>query len=263
MSSSPGLRHHAGVSDAANDPTDSTRTAWAVASHKYVREHEQHLEEARSVRLLPSEETVLAGLLPGADVVHPMSGNGLDDHAMVRLGARSVLGLDYTENAVRSAQARADELGVPCRYLRRTLPETGLPDASADLVYTGKGALPWIADLDAWVAEMRRILRRGGHLFVHDAHPLVPMWGWDPDGIEIRSDRSYFAPSHVNDSFPANGAVEHQRTLAEIVMAFTGDGLRLLHLAEHPDNFWAPGDVRPAAWGPLPNAVSVLVQRED
>ena len=242
---------------------ETTRRAWDEASAKHVREYQEHLEQARTWTLLPVEEELLRPLLDGAQVLHPQSGHGLDDHALIRLGARSVLGVDYSPTAVSAAQRRADELDVPCRYEVAELPESGLPGESADLVYTGKGALIWMADLDAWAAEMHRLLCPGGHLFVYEAHPLVPLWSWDPDEVRVRQDRSYFATSHVNDTFPARGATEHQVTLAELVMTVLGAGFELLHLAEHPDPFWRPdGDEPAAAWdGRLPNAFSLLARR--
>lgn len=242
---------------------ESTRRAWDAANRKHVDEDDRLREQARTARLLPFEEELLAPLLPGARVLHPQSGHGIDDHALVRLGAAQVLGLDYSPTAVAAAAGRARALGAPCIYAVAELPDTGHPGGTADLVYTGKGALIWMADLPAWAAEMHRLLRPGGHLFVYEAHPLVPLWSWDPDEPRVREDRSYFARSHVNDTFPARGAVEHQSTLAEVVMAVIGAGFRLLHLAEHPEPFWRPESGEPAAaWdGRLPNAYSLLAQR--
>jgi hypothetical protein len=74
-------------------------------------------------------------------------------------------------------------------------------------------------DIDAWARETTRLLRPGGHLFVYEGHPTVPLWTWDEDKPGIRDDRSYFAGSHVNDSFPAWGATEWQWTLGQIVTA--------------------------------------------
>lgn len=242
------------------DPT--TREAWELASHKHVREHAELLEEARTARLLPVEEELLAPLLPGADVLHPQSGHGIDDHGLLALGARGVLGLDYSPTAVAAAPRRADELSRPCCYEVDQLPRTAQADAVADLVYTGKGALIWMQDLDAWAREMHRLLRPGGHLFVYEAHPLVPLWAWDEDEVRVRADRGYFDASHINDTFPARGAVEHQRTLAQIVMTVQAAGFELLHLAEHPEPFWKPAGGAAAAWdGRLPNAMSLLARR--
>lgn len=241
---------------------DQTERAWAEASRKYVREQDELLEQARDYRLFPQEEAVLAEDVVGAAVVHPMSGHGLDDLALARLGAASVLGLDYSPAAVESAQQRADALGLPCRYRLTRLPATGLDDGVADLVYTGKGALIWVEDLPTFLAEMRRILRPGGAFYVYEAHPLVPLWTWEPEQIRVRDDRSYFAATHVNDTFPAGGAVEHQRTLAQVVTAVLEAGLAIEHLAEHPDPFWRPDGEQAAAWdGRVPNCFSLLARR--
>lgn len=240
---------------------EDTRAAWAQASTKYEREHDELLALARTTELLPVEVALLRDVLPDAEVVHPMSGHGLDDLAIARLGARSVLGLDYSAAAVRSAGRRAEALGLPCRYEQRTLPQSGLPDASADVVYTGKGALIWMPSLDDFLHEVRRVLRPGGVFFVYEAHPMHPLWTLDADEIRVRRDRGYFERSHVNDSFPANGAVEHQRTLAEVVMAVLGAEFRIEHLAEHPQPFWEPAPGA-AAWdGRVPNAFSLLGRR--
>ncbi|GAA4963747.1 class I SAM-dependent methyltransferase [Kineococcus glutinatus] len=252
-----------GPDDPADDPATRTRDAWERASHKHVREHDDLLAEARRVRLLPVEEELLAPVLAHRPhVLHPQSGHGLDDVALVRAGARSVLGLDYSRTAVTAAQRRADALAVPCRYVVAELPPLPVDDACADLVYTGKGALIWLPDLEAWAAEVARVLRPGGHLFVHEQHPMVPLWSWDEDEARIRPDRSYFARSHVNDTFPALGAVERQHTLAEIVVAVGRAGLQLLDLVEHPEPFWKPTGTRAEAWGGrLPNTVSLLARR--
>ena len=240
---------------------NKTQQAWESASQKHIHEYDELLDEAKSARLLPIEETLLRHIVAGADVVHPMSGHGIDDMALIHLGARSVTGVDYSPTAAAAAQRRADELGVDCTYVTATLPASGLAEDSADLIYTGKGALIWVEDLEAWLTEMRRLLRPGGHLFIYEAHPLTPLWSWDPDRVEVRNDRGYFARSHVNDSFPAGGAVEYQRTFAETIMAITGADFEILHLEEHPDPFWRPYGMDAAAWnGQVPNAFSLLAR---
>jgi SAM-dependent methyltransferase len=244
--------------------THANRHAWETASEKHVREYADLLATAADgSSLLPVERELLSGVLRQSPaVVHLQSGNGTDDVALVGAGARSVVGVDYSAVAAGAAQRRAAELGVACRYVVAALPGAPLAGASADLVYTGKGALIWMPDLARWAADVARLLRPGGHLFVYEGHPAVPLWTWDADEARVRADRSYFGRTFVNDSFPAHGAVEWQWTLGEIVTTVVGAGLEVLHLGEYPEPFWRMGGVTAAAWdGRLPNAFSLLARR--
>jgi SAM-dependent methyltransferase len=249
---------HGGVDDST---ILSNKTAWETASQKHIREYGELLAQAATGEsLIDTERTLLRDVLAGApEVVHLQSGHGLDDIALVYAGARSVVGVDYSEVAVAAAQRRAEELNVPCRYIAATVPRVPLPDSCADLVYTGKGALIWMPDLDKWAREVVRLLRPGGHLFIYEAHPAVPLWTWDSDYPRIRPDRSYFAASHVNDTFPGNGAVEWQWNLGQIITAAITAGMEILHVGEYAEPFWRAGGVAAAAWeGRLPNSFSLL-----
>ncbi|MEU6073866.1 class I SAM-dependent methyltransferase [Micromonospora sp. NPDC047074] len=244
--------------------TRANRRAWEAASQKHVREYQALLAEAAAgSSLVEAERDLLRDVLRRSpDVVHWQSGNGTDDVALVQAGAKSVVGVDYSEVAVRAAQRRANELGVACRYIVAALPGAPLADACADLVYTGKGALIWMPDLARWAQDIVRLLRPSGHLFIYEEHPAAPIWTWDADEPRIRPDRSYFARSHINDTFPAGGAVQWQRTLGEVVTTVAAAGLHILHLGEYADPFWRMGGVDAAAWaGRLPNSFALLARR--
>jgi len=247
-----------------NLTTRANQIAWNAASQKYVHEYDDFLAQAATgSSLLDKERSILRSVLDSApDVVHLQSGHGLEDVALVQAGARSVVGVDYSEVTVGAAQRRADELGVACRYIVAVVPEVPLDDACADLVYTGKGALIWMPDLANWAREIVRLLKPSGHLFIYEAHPAVPLWTWDTDHPRIRTDRSYFDRSHVNDTFPGNGAVEWQWNLGQIVSTLATAGMEILHLGEYAEPFWRAGDLKAAAWeGRLPNTFSLLARR--
>jgi SAM-dependent methyltransferase len=247
-----------------DDTTRANRAIWDRASEKYVREYDDLLAEvAEGTPLFPVERRLLGDILrAGPEVVHLQSGNAAEDVPLVRAGATSVVGVDFSGVAARSAQRRADDLGAPCRYVVARVPRVPLADGCADLVYTGKGALIWLPDLGDWAREVARLLRPSGHLFLYEGHPAVPLWTWDADRPRIRPDRSYFAGNHVNDTFPGDGAVEWQWTLGDVVTAVAGAGLRVVHLGEYPEPFWRAGGVTAAAWaGRLPNSFSLLAVR--
>jgi SAM-dependent methyltransferase len=241
------------------------RAVWEQASTKYVREYDELLAQARGGDLLfPRELELLRPLLIERPVVvHLQSGNGLDDIGLLQAGASQVIGVDYSAVAAGAAQRRAGELGVAGRYVVAEVPNVPVRDASADLVYTGKGALIWMRDIDEWARDVARVVRPGGHLFVYEGHPAVPLWSWDVDEPRVRADRSYFAREHVNDTFPGNGAREWQWTLGEIVTAVIRAGLQIRVLEEYAEPFWRPQDgTTAAAWdGRLPNAYALLAQR--
>jgi SAM-dependent methyltransferase len=247
------------------DPTTrANRIAWETASQKHVREYEDLLAQAvAGSSLIDTERHLLRGVLDRSpDVVHLQSGHGLEDVALVHAGAKSVVSVDYSAVAVGAAHRRAMEIGVACRYVVAALPEAPPANASADLVYTGKGALIWMCDLYAWARDIVRLLRPSGHLFVYEAHPAVPLWTWDTDEPRIRSDRSYFGRSHVNDTFPTNGAVEWQWTLGQIVTTVVAAGMEIQHLGEYPEPFWRADGIAASAWdGRLPNSFSLLAHR--
>ena len=115
-----------------DDATRENRRVWESASTKYVREYDETLAIAASgSSLLDVERTLLHDVLQTTPrVVHLQSGNGTDDIALIHAGARSVIGVDYSEVAVGVAQRRAIELGVPCRYVVAALPEAPLPAPS-------------------------------------------------------------------------------------------------------------------------------------
>ena len=240
------------------------RAAWEAASEKHIREYQGLLQQARvQSSLTECELDVLRPLLVSSPaVVHLQSGHGLDDVGLAAAGAQCVVGVDFSEVAVTAARRRARELAVPCQYVVAEVPGVPLRSECADLVYTGKGALIWMRDLAAWARDAARLLRPAGHLFIYEAHPAVPLWTWDEDEARIRPDRSYFGRCHVNDTFPARGAVEWQWTLGEIISAVISAELEVLHVAEQAEPFWRPQNVAAAAWrGQLPNSFTLLARR--
>jgi SAM-dependent methyltransferase len=247
------------------DPTAKANlAAWNAASQKHVREYDELLAEAvAGTSLIGLERDLLHPVLcRSPSVVHLQSGNGTDDVALIQAGAASVVGVDYSQVAVRAAQRRADELGVACRYVLGEVPQTPLASESADLIYTGKGALIWMPNLAAWAEEITRLLRPSGLLFIYEEHPMAVMWTWEQDRPRIRLDRDYFGRSHVNDTFPAHGAVQWQWRLGDIVTTLAA-GLEILHLGEHAEPFWRMGGVSAAAWdGRLPNSFSLLARQK-
>lgn len=247
--------------------TDANREAWDIANRKYVDDVGCLDDE----RLADVELRLLSPLLATAPrVIHLQSGNGVDAVQLLEAGARSAIGVDFSVFAVGAATARAERLNSAARYVVGAVPEAPLAPASADLVYTGKGAVMWLSDLHAWAREIVRVLAPGGSLFVYDAHPAAPLWTRDVDVAGLDPRRSYFGRTRANDTFPASAiarfgasaveAIEWQWTLADIVNSVLAAGMTLVHLGEYPEPFWRPqGSPTAVAWnGRLPNSFTLI-----
>jgi SAM-dependent methyltransferase len=255
------------------------RRAWDVANQKYVGESDAVLAWGLADdggTLLAIERELLHDVLAaGGDVVHLQSGNAADDFGLLAEGASSVIGVDFSNVVVATAQARSAEVGAAATYVVGDALAVPLRAGCADLVYTGKGALMWLSDLGVWATEVQRLLRPGGACFVYEAHPMAAVWTGDADEPRLVPSVDYFGGTRINTSFPASAiarfgdadtpdAVEHQWPLSTILQSLVDAGLALAQVGEHPEPFWRPADGSPAAaaWkGTLPNSVSILAVR--
>ena len=148
--------------------------------------------------------------------------------------------------------------------------------ARGDLVYTGRGSLPWIADLDAWAEVVVRLLAPEGRFVLFEGHPAEWLFDADEDGRWTLTDYDYFggaeasrgwAPEYI-DRLSIPDAAQHWKfarawTLGEVVTALVRAGLRLDGLTEYPIDWWGGhGDVRPEERGRVPLSFSVVGRRQ-
>jgi hypothetical protein len=146
---------------------------------------------------------------------------------------------------------------------------------TADLLYTGRGSLVWLQDLDAWAAVLHRLLAPDGRLVLFEGHPIEWLFDIDEDGGWIATDYDYFAGSEASkgwapeyiDHLSVDEADQHWKfarswTLGEIITALLGAGLRLERVTEHPTDWWGGhGDVREDERGRIPLSFSVVARR--
>ena len=118
------------------------------------------------------------GPLDGMDVLHLQCHLGLDTLDLARLHPTvRVTGLDFSSTAVDAARHLAGEVRLAERADFVCAEVYHAVDAVAgrrfDLVYTGKGALKWLPDLDRWAAVVHQLLAPGGFLYLAERHPVA------------------------------------------------------------------------------------------
>jgi SAM-dependent methyltransferase len=102
----------------------------------------------------------------GRDVVDVGCGAGVYGHAWLDLGAATVTGVDFSAEML--AAAREGAAGRPgLRFVAGTADATGLPTASADVVFA-RALVHHLPEVGPFVTEARRLLRPGGTLVIQD-----------------------------------------------------------------------------------------------
>jgi len=156
----------------------------------------------------------LLGEVEGKDVLDVGCGTGRWLKLLAARGPKQLIGIDSSSAMLDRAQTKlggaADiRLGDCC-----TLP---IPTSSADIVIASF-VLSYLESLEDFAAELRRVTRLGGRVFVTDLHPgTASSCGWKRG---FRSKR---------------GSVElhtHYRTLQEIIDGFGSAGFRATCILE-------------------------------
>lgn len=188
------------------------------------------------------------GDLDGRDVLHLQCHLGTETAAFAQRGARAV-GLDLSGAAIDEARRLAARKGRPIEFVRANVFDatTALAGRRFDVVYTGKGALVYVPDLERWARVVADLLRPGGMLYVVEFHPVLASLGLVPredDGDTLRLRHDYLpgrgpaevdSPRTYTDGPSLDGptlSYEWPHGLGELVNAVVGAGLRVTSLRE-------------------------------
>ncbi len=259
----------------------SNLAAWDEAAERYERWLPEAIELIRSggTNLLPPE-LELIGDLHGRcrRAIHLQCAGGQDTLSLWNLGAVEVIGVDFSPRMLKLAERLTAAVGAPARWILADVLDTPHElDGTADLLYTGRGSLMWLQDLDAWAAVLVRLLAPGGRLVLFEGHPVEWLFDVDEDGRWFATDYDYFAgpeaskgwaPEYIDhltiDEADQSWKFARAWTLGEILTALLRSGLRLERIAEHPTDWWGGhGDVRPEERNRIPLSFSVVARRDE
>jgi len=253
----------------------ANRMAWDEAAERY----ESWLDEAISLiqsggtNLLPPELELIGDLRGRCRrAIHLQCAAGRDTLSLWNAGADEVIGVDFSARMLDLARRLTEATDAPATWIEADVLDTPTNlDGTADLLYTGRGSLMWIQDLDAWAAVLRRLLSPNGRLVIFEGHPAEWLFDVDEDGHWKVTDYDYFvgpeasrgwAPEYI-DRLSIDDEDQHWKfarawTLGEIITALLGAGLRIDRVAEHPVDWWGGhADVRDHERGRIPLSFSI------
>lgn len=234
---------------------ESNRAAWNEGAAWYTATNEERVEllEQGKSTFHPIERANLAQF--GAldtwcnRAIHLQCASGQDTLSLIVEGAREVVGVDISDKMIENAQWTSDQLGWKAKWYRCDVYDTPKElNGTADLVYTGRGALCWLMDINKWAETVARLLKPNGVFTLFDGHPVTWLFQPDADSLIGDPETSYFgywetnvgwSDAYIGDvgSDPAP-KFERLWTISEVVNALINAGLTLVSLGEHPGTYW-------------------------
>lgn len=207
---------------------------------------------------LSDAELEAIGPVDGRRLLHLQCHIGLSTLSLARAGGR-VTGVDFSAEAIALARRLAEETSLAARFVNCDLYR--LParlHERFEVVYTGRGALCWLPDVQTWAHVVAHLLEPGGHLVLFDSHPTAQMFDeerpiadprvrypyvGDPEGDSIEADGTFRSEG---DDGPALEARQWSHSIGSVVSSLVEAGMEIDVLQEHDFSFWrAFPDLRP------------------
>ena len=257
---------------------EANRVAWNEGAARYTEEIAETIAFLREggSNLHPIEHANLGDLRAWCrTAIHLQSASGRDTLSLWNEGVAQVVGVDISDVHIANARRIGEALAAPARWVRCDILDTPHElDGSADLVYTGRGALCWLHDLDGWAAVIARLLRPGGVVHIFDDHPVTWLFGWETADL-VATNIDYFAHSDSSQGWPAtyigelDVPVEQQARkyerlwpLSAVFGALVRAGLVVERFGEHREEYWDGFPMlRPELKARIPMTFSMLARR--
>ena len=234
----------------SEDPVAANRALWDEWTSIHMRSAFYRLDDFKDPNdnRLRDYEIAHIGEVTNKDLLHLQCHFGLDTLSWARLGA-NVTGVDFSPEAVAQARKLADELGLRATFVESNVYD--LPDnldATFDIVYTSRGVLGWLPELDGWARVVAHFLKPGGFFYITEMHPSL--WVFDDEAEELRVRYPYFSRaeplrfetkgSYADPSAEVEQPFEYgwPHPLSEIVNSLIRHGLRIDFLEEYPFLDW-------------------------
>jgi SAM-dependent methyltransferase len=231
--------------------------AWDITAAIYERDEQRDIEFLRAGgnSLMPPEQAALRDLAQWCRrAIHLQCAGGTDTLSLLKQGAAEVVGIDISPRMIACARRKTAALSARASWVcGDILAAPQELSGTADLIHTGRGALLWMMDLEAWAGLVTRLLKPGGRLHIFEGHPLD--WVWDVKAATFAFDAQrgdYFSQApgsgeiwpkpFINNQEGVDPAAirlhDRQWTLGQILNAVIRAGLRIEFFDEYPIPFW-------------------------
>ena len=175
----------------------------------------------------------------GKSLLHLQCHFGMDSLDWARRGAQ-VTGLDFSEEAIREAEALSREMGLDARFVCANVYDADKHIREQfDIIYTSYGVIGWLPDLNRWAAVIAALLKPGGRFYMAEFHPVLWMFDDDFTRIAYHYDNRELIVTESQGTYTDRDAAIRAReyswnhSLSEVLNALLGAGLALEFFNEH------------------------------
>ncbi|MEM7120180.1 MAG: class I SAM-dependent methyltransferase [Pseudomonadota bacterium] len=185
----------------------------------------------------------------GRDVVQICCNNGRELLSVKNMGAARCVGFDQSEPFLEQGRELARLAGQEIELNARDVYAIEADwDHSFDVALITIGVFGWMPDLEAFFDLPARLLRPGGHLVIHEEHPVMNMFEpacdkpFEPSYDYFRSAPFEDEGAIVYDGTGTGEGGTHYwffHTLSDVMTAMLGAGFTIETFREYPNNISA------------------------
>jgi SAM-dependent methyltransferase len=215
-----------------------------------------HMKSYESVELLRGGGIALdeielreVGDVRGKRMLHLQCHIGTDTLSWARQGA-VVTGIDFSKESIEHARRLQEELGIDATFIHANVYDCpSILEEQFDIVYTSRGVLCWLKNLDEWARISAGYLKPGGFFYLLESHPICNIFE-DTRGGELRIMYPYFhseeptcwdddSPDYSDGAYVAkNLPYEWTWSVGDIINALLKAGLTLEFFNEYDVEFF-------------------------
>lgn len=225
----------------------ASRSGWDRMSDEYQAEHGGFLGDADFVwgpEGLRESEAGLLGAVSDRNWLEVGSGAGQCARWIVAQGGRAIA-VDLSGRQLQHGSRLSEQTGIAVASVQADAARLPLASGCLDGAFSSYGALPFVDDVGAVMAEVHRVLRPGAPWVFSVSHPIRWAFPDDPGPGGLTVTGSYFdRRAYLEYAAGEPVYAEHHRTVGDWVRSVVAAGFELLDLVE-PE--WPDGLER--TWG--------------
>jgi len=118
--------------------------------------------------------------LKDKDVAQFCCNNGRELLSIVKSGARSGTGFDFSENFIKEASRITELKNISCKFICTNIMDIGNKyQDKFDLVFCSIGTFCWFENLSDFFKKVYLVLKPNGTILISESHPILNIFGME------------------------------------------------------------------------------------